>query len=45
MAARTRYVTYQFPLKDKSGVAIIVDYLRDYTVVKGVQYVFKFFLF
>ena len=24
------------PLKDKSGVGIIVDYSRDYTVVNGV---------
>ena len=27
-------------LKDKSGVGIIVDYSRDYTVVNGVKYFF-----
>ena len=29
-------------LKDKSGVSIIVHYSRDYTVVNGVWYFFKF---
>ena len=32
-------------LKDKSGVVIIVDHSRDYTVVNGVYYFFQFFLF
>ena len=30
-------------LKDKSGIVIIVNYSRDYTVVNGVQYFFQFF--
>ena len=30
-------------LKAKSGVGIIVDYPRDYTVVNGVQYFFSTF--
>ena len=30
-------------LKNKSGVVIIVDCSRDYTVVNGVQYFFQFF--
>ena len=32
-----------YGLKDKSGVGIIVDYSRDYTVVNGVRYFFQFF--
>ena len=30
-------------LLDKSGVGIVVDYSRDYTVVNGVQCFFQFF--
>ena len=30
------------PLKDKSGVGIILDYSREYTVVNGVLYFFSF---
>ena len=32
-------------LKDKSGVVIIVDHLKDYNVVNGVEYFFDLFLF
>ena len=30
-------------LKDKSGIGIIVDYSKHYTIVNGVKYFFQFF--
>ena len=36
---------YVFSFILKSGVGIIVDYSRDYTVVNGVLYFFQFLLF
>ena len=33
------------PLKDKSAVGVIVDYLNDYTAVNGVLHLFPIFAF
>ena len=42
-AIRVRAFRHSFFLKDKSGVGIIVDKMKDHVVVNGLKYIFPSF--